>query len=218
MADAKRRIHNFNFDQMTMKSGTQTHVALVDAAANMTEVLVMKSATPETTVEADEVITAVSNTHSEEITSDITKSSDGEDNMSDVTITQEELDILKAAKAEKEAMVIKIADLEKSALRLADIEKAQADKELADNVDVVKGFNLFDEDKIEDVAKFLVENKCDASNLILESLEKARKAIKEFGEAEHGNDLEGEAIDVNKSVTEIGNSVMEILKSRKKEA
>ncbi len=40
---AKRRIHKFNFDEPTMKSGAKTHVALVDSAANLTEVLVMKS-------------------------------------------------------------------------------------------------------------------------------------------------------------------------------
>lgn len=42
---AKRRIHKFNFDQETMKSGAKTHVALVDQAANLTEALVMKAQT-----------------------------------------------------------------------------------------------------------------------------------------------------------------------------
>lgn len=41
--EAKRRIHKFNFDQPFMKSGAKTHVALVDKAANLTEVLVMKA-------------------------------------------------------------------------------------------------------------------------------------------------------------------------------
>lgn len=41
--EAKRRIHKFKFDEPTMLSGDATHVALVDKAANMTEVLVMKS-------------------------------------------------------------------------------------------------------------------------------------------------------------------------------
>lgn len=40
---AKRRIHEFRFDQPFMQSGAKTHVALVDSAANLTEVLVMKA-------------------------------------------------------------------------------------------------------------------------------------------------------------------------------
>jgi len=42
---AKRRIHKFNFDQETMKSGNKTHVALVDKAANLTEALILKAST-----------------------------------------------------------------------------------------------------------------------------------------------------------------------------
>lgn len=42
MTEAVRRIHKFNF-QDNMKSGAKAHVALVDQAANLTEVLVMKS-------------------------------------------------------------------------------------------------------------------------------------------------------------------------------
>lgn len=41
--EAKRRIHKFNFDKPFMQSGAKTHVALVDKAANLTEVLVMKA-------------------------------------------------------------------------------------------------------------------------------------------------------------------------------
>lgn len=43
MSDAKRRIHSFDFQSENMPSGTKTHVALVDKAANLTEALVMKS-------------------------------------------------------------------------------------------------------------------------------------------------------------------------------
>lgn len=43
--EAKRKIHKFNFDEPSMVSGAKTHVALVDKAANMTEVLTMKSST-----------------------------------------------------------------------------------------------------------------------------------------------------------------------------
>lgn len=39
---AKRRIHKFNFED-NMKSGDKAHVALVDSAANLQEVLVMKN-------------------------------------------------------------------------------------------------------------------------------------------------------------------------------
>lgn len=51
---AKRRIHKFNFDHPTMKSGEKTHVALVDQAANMTEALVMKSKYITQTTEVEE--------------------------------------------------------------------------------------------------------------------------------------------------------------------
>lgn len=43
--EAKRRIHKFNFNKPFMQSGAKTHVALVDKAANLTEVLVMKAKT-----------------------------------------------------------------------------------------------------------------------------------------------------------------------------
>lgn len=46
--EAKRRIERFNFDKPFMQSGAKTHVALVDKAANLTEVLVMKANTYET--------------------------------------------------------------------------------------------------------------------------------------------------------------------------
>lgn len=56
--DAKRRIHKFNFDVPTLKSGQKTHVALVDRAANLTEALIIKQERYETTsqrvVEYDE--------------------------------------------------------------------------------------------------------------------------------------------------------------------
>lgn len=45
----KRRIHRFNFNQPFMQSGAKTHVALVDKAANLTEVLVMKAKEVSTT-------------------------------------------------------------------------------------------------------------------------------------------------------------------------
>lgn len=52
--EAKRRIHRFNFDQPLMKSGTKTHVALVDKAANLTEALIIKSyATVTHSIEAE---------------------------------------------------------------------------------------------------------------------------------------------------------------------
>lgn len=41
--EAKRRIHRFLFDRETMKDGTPVHVALVDKAANMTEVMALKA-------------------------------------------------------------------------------------------------------------------------------------------------------------------------------
>ena len=83
---------------------------------------------------------------------------------------------------------------------------------------LLKVFNLFEDSEVEDVAKFFVANAGETANLILGSLEKARTTIKEFGEQEHGSDLEGETHDVSKSDTEaLGASVLDIIKSRKKE-
>jgi hypothetical protein len=50
MAKAKRRITEFNFEKQMMNGGN-AHVALVDKAANETEVLVMKQKQPEVAVE-----------------------------------------------------------------------------------------------------------------------------------------------------------------------
>lgn len=110
-----------------------------------------------------------------------------------------------------------VEDLLKAAEKLADIEKAQAQKVLEETTDVVKGFNLFEDEQVADVAKFFVENAGNpATNLILASLEKARNQIEEFGTAEIGHDHEGQTTDVAKSnVAKLGQSVSEILKSRK---
>jgi len=167
-------------------------------------------------------------------TTDILKSKE------EPTISQSELDTLKAQAAKVEDLEkavaktadletqvadlekanARIADLEKSAKKLEDLEKAAQVKVLLDTTDVVKGFNLFAEDNIEDVAKFLVANAgAPAVNLILESLEKARTAIKEFGESEHGTDLEGKTADTSKADTEaLGVNVMDIIKNRNKQA
>ena len=147
-------------------------------------------------------------------------------------ISKAELDTLKAQAA-------KVADLEKAAekakdleaqiedltkaneaatSKLADIQKAKEAQLLADTVDVVKGFNTFEDDQVKDVAKFFIANAGDTANLILANLEKARKTIKDFGEAEHGNDHEGITEDTSKSDTAaLGASVMDIIKARKAE-
>lgn len=65
--EAKRRIHKFNFNQPFMQSGAKTHVALVDKAANLTEVLVMKAKTTSTT-EMSEVRTYDEDGTSERLT------------------------------------------------------------------------------------------------------------------------------------------------------
>lgn len=130
-----------------------------------------------------------------------------------------EADLEKATTKTSE-LEAKLVDLEKAAAELADLKKAAADKVVSDTVDVVKGFNLFDEDKVEDVAKFFVANAGTEVNLILETLEKSRKAIKEFGEEEHGSDHEGVTTDLTKSEAEVatlGNSVLDIIKARKNE-
>jgi vacuolar-type H+-ATPase subunit I/STV1 len=156
------------------------------------------------------------------------------------TISKEALDLLKAQaskvedleKANKELIGMKakiadlekenskIADLEKVAIKLQDLEKAAAKKILLDTSDVIKGFNLFEESDVEDVAKHFVKHAGKASELILASLEKARTAIKTFGEKEHGSDLEGTTTDLTKSqmdVAKLGASVLDIIKSRKNE-
>ena len=124
-----------------------------------------------------------------------------------------ELDTLKGALGGME-----VSDLLKAAQELADLKKAQEEKVLEDTKDVVKGFNLFEEEKVEDIAKFFVKNAGEEANLIIASLEKARDSIKEFGEAEHGTDLEGETQDVQKAdVAALSASVADILKKRKSE-
>lgn len=170
------------------------------------------------------------------VTADVTKSVDKAED----TITKSELDTLKA-KAEKadkleteleasktistELDAIKSAlggmdvkDLLKAAQELKDLKKAQEEKVLTDTVEVVKGFNLFEEEKVEDVAKFFVAHAGEEVNLILASLEKARTAIEEFGAEEHGSDLTN-TTDVAKSeaqVKEMGAAVLDIIKARKK--
>ncbi len=161
-------------------------------------------------------------------TTDVLKSDDKVDE-----ISKTELDTLKATAAkvadlEKQlktqaGLETKLADLEKAnkaaEAKLADIEKAKVAQLLTDTIDVVKGFNAFEDTEVEDVAKFFVDNAGKEANLILASLEKARTTIKEFGETEHGSDLEGKTEDVSKADTEaLGASVMDIIKSRKKEA
>lgn len=170
------------------------------------------------------------------VTADVTKAADGAED----TITKSELDLLKASAAkatelETELEAIKSAateldalksalggldvqDLLKASMELKDLKKAQEEKVLTDTVEVVKGFNLFEEEKVEDVAKFFVANAGEEVNLILASLEKARTAIEEFGEVEHGSDLTN-TTDVAKSeaqVKEMGNAVLDIIKARKK--
>lgn len=43
MADKKRIIHSFKFDKPFLNNGDKTHLSLVDAGANLQEVLVMKA-------------------------------------------------------------------------------------------------------------------------------------------------------------------------------
>lgn len=159
------------------------------------------------------------------VTEDILKSAEG----ATPTITQSELDALKSKaheaetiKAAKEAADVVKADLEKE---IEDLRKAkqeldtlkaeQHQKVLTDTVDVVKGFNLFEESQTEQVAKFFVANAGDEANLILETLEKARTAIKEFGESEHGTDQASDLTKAEQDVAQLGTSVLDIIKARK---
>lgn len=147
-------------------------------------------------------------------------------------ISKTELDTLKAeaakvadlekALADKSELETKLADLEKAnadaVAQLADIKKAKDAQLLTDTVDVVKGFNSFEDADVEDVAKYFIANAGSVTNLILANLEKARTTIKTFGETEHGTDLEGNTEDTSKADTEaLGASVMDIIKSRKAE-
>lgn len=166
--------------------------------------------TVDTTKSADETITK---SELEAIQAQALKAADLEKTLESAQTTIAEFDTLKAKLGGMD-----IEDLLKAAQELKDVRKAQEEKVLADTIDVVKGFNLFDEDKVEDVAKFFVKNAGEPANLILTSLEKARVAIKEFGEAEHGSDHEGKTTDTTKSdeqVKELGNAVLDIIKSRK---
>jgi len=158
------------------------------------------------------------------------KTEDVVKNAEEKVISQAELDTLKAQASQLADVQAQLADLEKAKSELAttledtekakkeaetaleDIQKAKAAQELEDTVDVVKGFNLFEEGQVEDVAKYFMSNKGETANLILTTLEKAREAIQAFGEKEHGTDLEGETLDTTKSVSD---AVSSILKSRK---
>lgn len=166
--------------------------------------------TVDTTKSADETITK---SELEAIQAQALKATDLEKSLETAQSTIAEFDTLKAKLGG-----VDIEDLLKAAQELKDVKKAQEEKVLADTIDVVKGFNLFDEDKVEDVAKFFVKNAGEPANLILTSLEKARVAIKEFGEAEHGSDHEGITTDTTKAdeqVKELGAAVLDIIKSRK---
>lgn len=166
------------------------------------------------------------------VTEDTFKSEEGKPTAP--SITKSELDSLKAKAQEAESLKAdkEVVDTEKAKLELEleelrkakeELDTLKADQEakvLTDTVDVVKGFNLFPEDNAEDVAKFFVANAGDEVNLILETLEKARTAIKEFGESEHGSDHEGVTTDLSKSEQEVaalGASVLDIIKARKNE-
>lgn len=163
------------------------------------------------------------------VLADVIKSKDGEDTGN--VISQTELDTLKAdAEAKNEAeqkvadlekaqkdMAAQLADLQKAKdeadTLLADIEKAKTAAKLLEVTDVVKGFNLFEEDQVEDVAKFVVANEGDETTaVILATLEKARAAIQAFGETEHGSDLEGVQVTSDEALADV---VKDIIKNRK---
>lgn len=167
---------------------------------------VVKSAdAPEDTITKSEL---------EAIKADAAKVCDLQKSLEEAAAKTAELDVIKSALGG-----FKVEDLLKAAQELADVKKAQEEKLLSDTVDVVKGFNLFEDEKVEDVAKFFVKNAGEEVTLILASLEKARTAIQEFGEAEHGSDHKGETVDVEKSeaaTKELGDAVMDIIKARKK--
>lgn len=157
---------------------------------------------------------------------DVIKAEGGDD-----VISKAELDLLKADAAAKTDLTAQLADLEKAKdamatqladlqkakdvadAALADVEKAKHAAKITDTTDVLKGLNLIDEDKIEDVAKFLVANEDNSTTaLILTTLEKARAAIQEFGEVEHGTDLEGVQLESDDALS---SAVSDIIKSRK---
>lgn len=164
------------------------------------------------TLKAEKLVDEISKAELDALNEKARKVEDLEKAVADKDEVQKELDTLKSSLGDLE-----VADLIKAAAELKDIKKAQAQKVLEDTIDVVKGFNLFEDDQIEDVAKFFVKSaESDATKLILASLEKARTQIEEFGSQEFGHDHEGETTDVSKGKVEaLGQSVSEIIKSRK---
>lgn len=89
---AKRRIHKFNFDQEKMVSGSLTHVALVDHAANLTEALVMKSTYITQTTSVEDYDEDGSRSSSSSDTTRMTHY-EGDDY---VTVTQETVNIVRS--------------------------------------------------------------------------------------------------------------------------
>lgn len=166
-------------------------------------------------VEADVIKNAEENTITQsELDSIKAKAQQVGDLEKSVESVKTELDTLKGLLGDN-----KIEDLLKAAKELEDVKKAQAEKLMEDTIEVVKGYNLFEEDKVEDVAKFFVEHAGETVSLIMGSLEKARESIKEFGEAEHGTDVDEASVDVKKSKSDLEGlaaDVSRIIKSRKK--
>lgn len=105
------------------------------------------------------------------------------------------------------------ADLEKANSKIADLEKAKQEIEKSKYVELVKGYSFADSEKAEELAVVLMKAaSVEGGDLLLETLEKARTAIAEFAETQHGEAGEGE------SVTEVEKSksrVSEFLKARK---
>ena len=144
---------------------------------------------------------------------DLKKSLEGESSMTEEEIKAMETELEDLRKAAKEKSKLET--------ELADLRKAKADKEMAEAVDLVKSFHLFEtESTIKSVSEFVVKNNNEtAMKDILKAFEASRKAVEAFGEEEQGIDLQGEQKDVSKSAStqeqQVIDAVGEMIASRK---
>ncbi|MCK5610882.1 hypothetical protein KAR91_53910, partial [Candidatus Pacearchaeota archaeon] len=102
-------------------------------------------------------------------------------------------------------------ELQKAKDTIEELQKAQDAKELEGFTELVKGYSFVEQESVEEIAKAIFASKSvPGFEKIVDTLEKAQKAVdaaltKEVGSAG------GEDVDIHKSTSELGTSVMEII-------
>lgn len=260
--EAKREIKKFDFNS------DGAHVALVDQAANLTEVMVMKSKDVRVEMPFEKFLTTFFYMYSDEaeilakilgyesedsepetwkeyidaqvdmVT--LLKAKDGNDlTKGDLDYIEELADQIKKSQADGEknemkkedvqALINKAtedirkeyedkmseqsAELTKALETVESLKKEKEDREKSEFVDLVKSYSFIDEDKKESVATFLFKNRSsEGFSDIVETLEKAYKAIEVFATTEKGYGGSPQ----EETITEpYGGTVSKIIKERK---